>query len=44
MGITYDILIAEMLRHAPDPNETLPIANRPETIWGTTVPFLVGNA
>ncbi|KAF9738537.1 hypothetical protein PMIN06_001699 [Paraphaeosphaeria minitans] len=41
MGFTHDDLIAAMLKNAPDPNEKLPLANRPATMWGATVPFLM---
>ena len=35
--------ILQMLQNPPDPNEPLPMPNRPATIIGTTVPFLVRN-
>ncbi|KAF2013973.1 hypothetical protein BU24DRAFT_395100 [Aaosphaeria arxii CBS 175.79] len=34
-------LIAEMLRNPPDPNEPLPVSNRPETLFGVIVPLIV---
>ncbi|KAJ4357757.1 uncharacterized protein N0V89_002333 [Didymosphaeria variabile] len=41
MGVTFEELIGQMLMNAPDPKEKLPVANRPETIWCTTMPFLI---
>ncbi|KAF2441746.1 hypothetical protein P171DRAFT_456729 [Karstenula rhodostoma CBS 690.94] len=41
MTVTYDDLKTQMLLHPPDPNEKLPVANRPETIWGATMTFLI---
>jgi len=37
----WNALLTEMVRNAPDPNEPLPLSNRPETIYGTTITFLV---
>ncbi|PSN68649.1 hypothetical protein BS50DRAFT_619467 [Corynespora cassiicola Philippines] len=34
-------MLIEMLANPPDPNEPLPVSNRKETLYGTTVPFLV---
>jgi hypothetical protein len=31
----------KIFEHTPDPNEILPISNRPETIYGAVVPFLI---
>ncbi|KAF1975955.1 hypothetical protein BU23DRAFT_502511 [Bimuria novae-zelandiae CBS 107.79] len=41
MGLSFEDVIAEMLMNAPDPNEMLPVSNRPATLWGTTLPFLI---
>lgn len=38
---SWDILLAEAIEKAPDPYEPLPISNRPETVYGSTIPFLV---
>lgn len=40
MAIKEDILTS-MILNAPNPDEPLPLANRRETIYGTTVTFLV---
>lgn len=37
----WNDMITQMLLHAPDPNEPIPISNRRETIYGVTVPFLL---
>jgi hypothetical protein len=39
---TWGALLAEAFAKAPDPDERLPISNRPETVYGSTIPFLVG--
>ena len=31
----------QIFAYQPDPNEPLPISNRPETIYGAVVPFLI---
>lgn len=41
MGGRFEDLIALMLENPPDQNEKLPFSNRTETIWGTTLTFLV---
>ncbi|KAJ4987283.1 hypothetical protein SVAN01_07294 [Stagonosporopsis vannaccii] len=38
---SWNEILLEMVQKAPDPNEPLPLSNRPETIYGTTIPFLV---
>jgi hypothetical protein len=38
---TWDALLAEMIKNAPDPYEPLPLSNRKETMLGSTIPFLV---
>ncbi|KAH6639686.1 hypothetical protein C7974DRAFT_136906 [Boeremia exigua] len=37
----WNALVMEMVEKAPDPYEPLPLSNRPETIFGTTIPFLI---
>jgi hypothetical protein len=34
-------LFLQIFAHKPDPNEPLPVSNRPETIIGAIIPFLV---
>ncbi|KAJ8112505.1 hypothetical protein OPT61_g5133 [Boeremia exigua] len=41
VSATWDALLLEMVQKAPDRNEPLPLSNRPETIYGTTITFLV---
>ncbi|KAF2625596.1 hypothetical protein BU25DRAFT_473709 [Macroventuria anomochaeta] len=38
---SWDVLLAEAIKKAPDPYEPLPISNRKETVYGSTIPFLV---
>jgi hypothetical protein len=44
MGDRWIGLVLLMLANPPDPDETLPLSNRKETIWGTTLTFLVSAA
>jgi hypothetical protein len=41
---TYEAMLSAMLADPPDPNEPLPAANRRETIYGTTISFLVSQS
>jgi hypothetical protein len=41
MGNRLEDLIVQILANPPDPHEKLPVSNRKETIWGTTLTFLV---
>lgn len=41
---TWGALLAEAFAKAPDPDERLPISNRPATVYGSTLPFLVHSA
>lgn len=34
-------MLLEAIQKAPDPYERLPLVNRPETVYGWTVTFLV---
>ncbi|KAF1928617.1 uncharacterized protein M421DRAFT_420501 [Didymella exigua CBS 183.55] len=38
---SWDALLAEAIQKAPDPHEPLPYLNRPATIYGWTISFLV---
>ncbi|KAF1960459.1 hypothetical protein CC80DRAFT_294371 [Byssothecium circinans] len=37
----YKALVHHMIANAPDPNEELPISNRPETLYGSVIPFII---
>jgi hypothetical protein len=37
----YIPIMLEMLKDPPDRNEPLPLANRPSTVYGVTMPFHV---
>jgi hypothetical protein len=41
MGDRWVDLITLMLANPPDPTEKLPLSNQRNTIWGTTLTFLV---
>jgi hypothetical protein len=43
MSKLWNELLIEMVEKAPPYNEPLPLSNRKETIWGTTIPLLVGH-
>ncbi|KAF2849048.1 hypothetical protein T440DRAFT_453542 [Plenodomus tracheiphilus IPT5] len=38
---TYEDLLMALLNNPPDPNEPQPLSNRSETIYGTTLTFLI---